>query len=57
MLVTGKVVVVVPVIEPTQLSVAVGAVGAATEHSPVKLLSVVTSGTGSVVSSITTFWF
>ena len=49
--VIGNVVVVVPVIVPAQLSVAVGAVGAATLHSAVRSESVVTFATGAVVST------
>ena len=48
----GKIVVVVPVIIPEQLSTAVGAIGVA-EHSVVK--SVNTGATGAVVSVIIIF--
>jgi len=51
--VIGKVVVVVPVTVPTQLSAVVGAVGV-TEHSPVMLAKV--GVTGAVTSSTMIFW-
>ena len=52
--VIGKVVVVVPVIVPSQLSVAVGAVIEATEHSAVTSAREPASGTGAVTSSTIT---
>ena len=51
----GNVVVVIPVIVPSQLSVAVGAVKASTLHSAVISFNVVTSATGAVTSFIITF--
>ena len=47
----GSTVVVVPVMEPAQLSVAVGAVKLSTLHSAVTSASVATSATGAVVST------
>jgi uncharacterized membrane protein YgdD (TMEM256/DUF423 family) len=46
---------VVPVIEPSQLSVDIGALGAVTLHSPVKFAKLAEFGTGAVTSSIMTF--
>ena len=53
--VIGKVVVVVPVTLPVQLSVAVGAVKLATLHWSVTVAKVVVFATGAVVSLITIF--
>ena len=52
--VIGKVVAVVPVTDPAQLSVAVGAVSEATLHCPVTTGNVETSATGAVTSFIVT---
>ena len=54
--VIGKVVVVVPVTDPAQFSVAVGAVIEATLHCPVTAAKVVASATGAVTSFIVTAW-
>ena len=51
----GSTVVVVPVIEPAQLSVAVGAVKLSTLHCAVTSSKSATSARGGVTSSITTF--
>ena len=54
--VIGSTAVVVPVIDPEQLSVAVGAVNVSTLHSAVTSSNTATSGPGAVTSSIITFW-
>ena len=53
--VIGSVALFVTVTTPPQLSVAVGAVKLATEHSAVTFAKVASVGTGAVTSSITTF--
>ena len=54
--VIGSTVVVVPVIDPAQLSVAVGTVKVSTLHPAVTSTSDAKSATGAVASLITTFW-
>ena len=54
--VIGNSVLVVPVIVPSQLSVAVGAVKTSTLHSAVTSSKSAISTTGAVISSIITFW-
>ena len=54
--VIGSTVVVVPVIDPAQLSVAVGTVKVSTLHSAVTSVRVTRSATGAVVSITTTVW-
>jgi len=53
--VIGSVALCIPVIEPAQLSVAVGAVKLVTSHCAVMFDNVVTSATGAVLSLMTTF--
>ena len=47
----------VPVTAPEQLSVAVGGVSVVIEQLDVKVDKLAASGTGAVLSPITTFWF
>ena len=51
----GSVALCVPVIDPAQLSVAVGAVKLVTEHSDVTFDKLAMSATGAVTSVMTTF--
>ncbi len=54
--VIGKVAVVIPVIAPSQLSVAVGGAIEVTSHCPVTFPKTATSSAGAVVSPMNTFW-